>query len=85
MYCSDGRHLDTPELHTTLHLGRDILSLQTMNIDIVEAVKHRLTVSDQDRRNIKQKVSHRSMEKIQHITVSFTICSGMICFLNKKT
>ena len=49
-------HLDTPELHTTLNLGRDILHLQTMNIDIAEALKHRLTVSDKDRTQVKQKV-----------------------------
>ena len=48
--------MDTPELHTTLNLGRDILHLQTMNIDMAEALKHRLTVSDKDRTQVKQKV-----------------------------
>ncbi|XP_067946864.1 uncharacterized protein [Watersipora subatra] len=55
--------LEKPELHTTLHLAKDILHLQTTNIDLVEAVKHRLTVSEPDRSNVKQKAFAKLNER----------------------
>ncbi|KAF6035679.1 hypothetical protein EB796_006006 [Bugula neritina] len=59
----EDNHLGTPELHTTLNVGRDILRLQTMNIDIVEAVKHRLAVSQPDRNLVKQKTFAKLNER----------------------
>lgn len=84
-------HLDTPELHTTLNLGSDILKLQSAQVDISEAVKQRLMVSEEERKEIKHRVRllrcllrSQLTRSLFTVTMVTSIHQDIDCFLSQE-